>query len=173
MNRLSPLDPADWPREISGLGDGFAERLNIYRMMAHHPALLRAWAPLREHVVRQSALGEERLEIVILRIAARLGSQYEWAHHVERAAALGMDAARVRSLAGAISTMQAEDGLLAETVDALIDDTKLSGALLARATDLLGDAGVFDLMATVGFYKVLGCIAETYGIETDDLTGQR
>jgi alkylhydroperoxidase family enzyme len=58
---------------------GFAGALNVYRTMAHHPELLQARAPLRQHVVKDSALGAERSELVILRAAHRTGSPYEWA----------------------------------------------------------------------------------------------
>lgn len=69
-----PIPDADWPEEIADLRDGFAGALNVYRTMAHHPDLLRAWAPLRQHIVRDTALGLERSEVVILRAACRLGS---------------------------------------------------------------------------------------------------
>ena len=166
--RLSPLPPDDWAANIAPLKDSFAGRLNVYRTMAHHPDLLAAWAPLRAHVVQNNTLGPERLEIVILRIAARLGSGYEWTHHVQRASKLGMAAARIQAMAGPTEAMASDDALLARGVDALIDDTRLPADLLTPLTEALGKTGVLDLMATVGFYKVLGCIAETHGIATDD-----
>lgn len=167
--KVTPLPPEDWDTSIAHLGDGFAGQLNVYRVMAHHPALLEHWAPLRRHVVLENALGEERLEIVILRVATRLGSHYEWTHHVARATRLGLDADRIRSVAGDPSDMTGEDGLLAEAVDAVIDRTRLDDALLERLTGLVGTAGVLDLMATVGFYKTLGAIAETFGIVPDEI----
>ena len=136
-----------------------------------HPALLRTWAPLRAHIVHDNALGEERLEIVILRIATRLGSNYEWTHHVYRASKLGLDADRIASIAGDPSEMAGEDRLVVHAVDALVDDTKLGPALLAELAGLVGTEGVLDLMATVGFYKVLGCIAETFDVQPTELPG--
>lgn len=64
---LPPISDADWPQEIADLSGGFAGQLNVYRTMAHDPALLRAWAGLRQHIVRDSALGLELVEVVILR----------------------------------------------------------------------------------------------------------
>ena len=66
----------------NALRDGFAGQLNVYRTMAHHPALVRAWAPMRQHVVKDTALGLERSEVVILRTGHRMGSAYEWAHRL-------------------------------------------------------------------------------------------
>ena len=78
---LSPLPPSRWPARLDDMATSFAAPLNVYRLMAHNPDLLRAWAPLREHIVSARALGAERQEVVVLRIAHRLRSDYEAAHH--------------------------------------------------------------------------------------------
>ena len=159
-----PLSDADWPEALADMRDGFAGQLNVYRTMAHHPALLRAWAPLRQHLVKDSALGPERSEVVILRVGHRLGSSYEWAHHVSRARALGFPDDRIRAIAGA---PQGEDGLIARAVDALFDLHHLPPALEAELAAAIGRAAVFDLIATFGFYSVLGGVLMTYATPLD------
>lgn len=160
-----PIGDAEWPRSVADLRDGFAGQLNVYRTMAHHPALLRAWAPLRQHVVKDSALGPDRSEVVILRTGHRLGSRYEWAHHVSRARALGLHDDRIRAIA---ATPFPEDALVVEAVDAIIDHHCLSAELEARLAAEIGRTGVFDLIAAVGFYSVLGTILMTYDTPIDD-----
>lgn len=159
-----PLSDADWPASIAELKSGFAGALNVYRTMAHHPELLQAWAPLRQHVVKDSALGLVRSEVVILRAAHRMGSPYEWAHHVSRARALGMSDARIAAMRG---MPDGEDGLIVRAVDALFDQRRLSPELEAELAGALGRKGVFDLIATVGFYSVLGYILMTYDTPID------
>ncbi|WP_010140270.1 carboxymuconolactone decarboxylase family protein [Oceanicola sp. S124] len=159
-----PLSDADWPEEIADLLEGFAGQLNVYRTMAHHPALLRAWAPLRQHVVKDSALGPIRSEVVILRTGVRLGSSYEWQQHVSRARKLGMSDARI----AAIREMpEGEDGLIVRAVDALLDDRHLSPQQEAELAGVIGRAAVIDLIATVGFYSVLGYLLMTYRTPLD------
>jgi alkylhydroperoxidase family enzyme len=164
MPEIAPLSDADWPETIADMKDGFAGALNVYRTMAHHPDLLRAWAPLRQHVVKDSKLGPERSEIVILRTALRLGSDYEWVHHVARARAIGMDDERIAAVRG---TPGGEDGLIVRAVDAVIDDHRLPPALEKELTGALGRHAVFDLIAMVGFYGILGTILLTYEVPTD------
>ncbi|WP_334129355.1 carboxymuconolactone decarboxylase family protein [Sneathiella sp.] len=159
-----PIADADWPAEIADLKDGFAGQLNVYRTMAYHPALLRAWAPLRQHIVKDSALGPERSEIVILRAAHRLGSSYEWSHHVHRARLLGMSDARIEAVR---NTPEGEDGLIARAVDALFDLYHLPPELEQELAASLGHEAVFDLIATVGFYSVLGYLLLTYETPLD------
>lgn len=160
-----PLGDDAWPGEIADLRDGFAGALNVYRTMAHHPELLRAWAPLRQHVVKDSALDPERSEIVILRTGVRVGSSYEWAHHVSRARALGMSDERITAVLG---QPEGEDGLLVRAVDAIIDNQRLPAPLERDLVAAFGKKVVFDLIATVGFYLVLGTILKTYDVPVDD-----
>ncbi|MBZ9994024.1 carboxymuconolactone decarboxylase family protein [Mesorhizobium sp. BH1-1-4] len=163
--RCAPISDQHWPAEIADMKAGFAGALNVYRTMAHHPALLKAWAPLRQHIVKESALGPVRSELVILRAAHRMGSAYEWAHHVSRARKLGISDARIRSMQ---SSPDGEDGMIALAVDALFDGARLPPNIESALCESLGIQAVFDLMATVGFYMVLGFILNTYGTPLDE-----
>ncbi|MBB4188759.1 alkylhydroperoxidase family enzyme [Sinorhizobium terangae] len=145
--------------------NGFAGTMNSYRTMALHPALLRAWAPLRRHVVKDNALGPTRSELVVLRAAYRLRSDYEWKHHVSRARAIGFSDERIRAMCG---TPDGEDGLIARAVDALFDERRLPSALEAELSAAIGRRAVFDLIATVGFYSTLGYLVMTYDTPFDE-----
>jgi len=160
-----PLSDAEWPEGIADMREGFAGQLNVYRTMAHHPALLRSWASLRQHLVKDSALGPVRSEVVILRTGHLLGSHYEWAHHVSRARALGFTDERIRAI-GAMP--EGEDGMLVRAVDALFDAHRIPAELEAELAATIGRQAVFDLIATVGFYSVLGGILLTYDTPVDE-----
>lgn len=166
--RIEPLSDNDWPGLVDDLKAGFAGKLNVYRTMAHHPQLLAAWAPLRQHVVRDRAMSDQQSEVVILRTGHNLSSPYEWAHHVSRGRAVGMDDARIASLAGPLEAMREDDRILAGAVDELIADARLSPASQDAVSALIGKAGLFDLMATVGFYSVLGFIVNSFDVPIDD-----
>lgn len=160
-----PLTDDQWPAEIMDMRSGFAGSLNVYRTMAHHPALLRAWAPLRQHIVRESALGAVRSELVILRAAHRMRSDYEWAHHVSRARALGISNTRIQAMR---AFPEGEDGLIAQAVDRLFDERRLPSDIEQAISHAFGKQAVFDLVATVGFYSVLGFILKTYDTPLDE-----
>ncbi|KAA3448147.1 carboxymuconolactone decarboxylase family protein [Mesorhizobium sp. SARCC-RB16n] len=159
-----PLADEDWPAEIADMKAGFAGALNVYRTMARHPALLKAWAPLRQHIVKDSALGDVRSELVILRSAHRIRSDYEWAHHVSRARALGIADARIQAMR---NSPDGEDGLIASAVDALFDKGYLAPEIEGAVAEAVGQQAVFDLIATVGFYSILGFILRTYETPID------
>ncbi|MCH8467954.1 MAG: carboxymuconolactone decarboxylase family protein, partial [Roseinatronobacter sp.] len=158
---FAPLPDAQWPGQIADMRAGFAGQLNVYRVMAHHPALLRAWETLRTHIVQHSALGPERAEVGILRLAHRLGAAYEWNQHVVRGLRAGLDVARIRSLRGPCAQMSPEDALLAGAVDALQDHAQLAPDQMDALQALVGREGVLDLMATLGMYMTLGFILKS------------
>jgi len=166
-HRLPPLTDEDWPEDVADMLHGFAGGLNVYRTMAHHPDLLRAWTALRDHVVNHTALGRERAEVVILRTGVRLGSDYEWSQHILRARQFGLTDRRIAGMRGAPGAMEPEDALLARAVDQLFDDAALSGETLSALKELVGTAGVLDLMTTVGFYSTLGFILNSFDTPLD------
>ncbi|WP_112322757.1 carboxymuconolactone decarboxylase family protein [Oceanibium sediminis] len=145
----------------------FLHSAGVYRAMGQNPALLRAWAPLRAHVVTQNALGAYRLEIVILRAAHAQDSSYEWAHHVVRGRQAGLDDALIAALKGPLTGLEGEAALLAETVDALSGTTMLPPSLRDRLIAHLGEVATLDLIATVGFYSTLAFILKTFDVALD------
>ncbi len=165
--RLQPIDPTDWPEVLAEYRSTFFGEANVYKVMAHHPALLKAWANLRQHVVINTSLGREKSEIVILRAAAKTGSNYEWTHHVERARRLGMDDTRIASIKGNADDMMPEDAVIASAVDELIGGARLSLEVLQGLTDNVGKQGVLDLMATVGFYSTLAFLLNSFETEIE------
>ena len=146
---------------------GFAGGLNVYRTIAHHPALLSAWTNLREHVVNQTTLGAVCSEVVILRTGTRFGSSYEWHQHIIRARKCGMDDRRIVSLGGPTTGMSPNDAIIASAVDELFADHKISTQTEAALRTLTGKHGVMDVIATVGFYSTLGYILNTFETPLD------
>lgn len=164
---MKPLKNEEWPDLVASLRDGFAGRLNIYRVMAHRPELLAAWAPLRDHVVRNHAMTDQQSEVVILRTGFHMQSAYEWTHHVSRGRAAGLSDDRIAALAGPRQAICAEDRTLASAVDELIEDARLLPDTRNALTALIGTDGMFDLMATVGFYTTLSFVANSLDVPID------
>ena len=158
------LTDEQWPAEIADLLGGFAGDLNVYRVMAHSPALVRAWAPLRRHLVQESALAAEWREIVILRVGHRWGSAYEWGHHVVRARGLGMDPARVERARLEPGAWPAElfDSVLMAAVDTLLDEGRLSPGQIGALADRLPGPAIIEVMALVGMYTTLAFLVRTF-----------
>lgn len=167
-DRPVPLRDKDWPEAIADMRSGFAGKLNVYRAMANHPALLRAWANLRDHIVNQNRLGHELSEVAILRIGLGHGARYEWVQHVVRGHERGLSLERIQSLKGPLSHMAPMDALIAEAVDKPLRHSKLETRLQEDLAAAVGIEGMIDLMATVGFYSTLAFILNSFDVPLED-----
>lgn len=167
-SHIGPIPDKDWPEDIKDLRSGFAGSLNVYRTMAHHSDLLRAWSGLREHIVNHNALGRQWAELVILRTGFRLGSDYEWSQHILRARKYGLEDARIATMREDPTAMDRDDAVIATAVDELFDNRALTAPTQDSLTGLVGTRGVLDLMATVAFYCNLGFILNTFAVPLDD-----
>ncbi|KRB82211.1 hypothetical protein ASE00_08935 [Sphingomonas sp. Root710] len=167
-NCFAPLGDTEWPPALEDMRGGFATGLNVYRVMAHNPALLAAWRDFRNHVVLNNRLDPPSLEIVILRTGFRRGSRYEWMQHIVRGRAAGLDDRRIAAATRPPDqAASAEDAMLMRCVDALVDANRLPADLRRELTARFGKEGVLDMIATVGMYSTLAWLLESLGTPID------
>lgn len=161
---LAPIADAEWPRELEALRGGFASELNVYRVMAHHPALLQAWTSLRNHVTHGSTLSARWRELAILRTAWFIDSRYEWIHHVARGRAAGLTDPEIAAVGHSDppSDFGGGDIALLKTTDALLRGLGLSDLQVDVATEYMSAQQLLDLMATVGMYLTLGFLLKSF-----------
>jgi alkylhydroperoxidase family enzyme len=161
---LAPIADAEWPRELEALRGGFASELNVYRVMAHHPALLQAWTSLRNHLTLGSTLSARWRELAILRTARFIDSRYEWIHHVERGRASGLTDPEIAAvgLSDLSSAFGDADTALLKTTDALLKGLGLSALQVDVAAEHMSAQQLLDLMATVGMYLMLGFLVKSF-----------
>lgn len=167
---LDPIRDEDWPPELAHLKDSFLGRANIYRTMAHHPALLNGWTGFRDHIVTGNRLGPQRSEVAILRVAHRLDVAYEWAHHVLRARDAGLSDARIRAVRCAPERMEADDALIARATDGILDGATVPAADARAIIDAAGKEALLDLIALVGAYRLIATVLKTFDVPIDEDT---
>jgi alkylhydroperoxidase family enzyme len=98
-------------------------------------------------------------EVVIGRVTARAGSEYEWGVHVAFfAKRAGFDAAQIRSLArgGADDTCWSEDDrILIRLCDALHETATIDDELWAALRGRFSDQATLELLLLAGFYRTV------------------
>jgi alkylhydroperoxidase/carboxymuconolactone decarboxylase family protein YurZ len=174
QTQLDPLQVADWDSSLSSIIDEMnGEPLNVHKLMANNPALLKAWWNFRNYSITGGALGTRLGELVILRVAVHMRAWYEWASHVERSIARGLsmdEIERVRKVApqGVFQeSWEESEALLLAAVDELIARQRLSPASLQKLKMHYDNQQLIDLMAIHGMYIILGCMINTWGLELD------
>jgi len=167
---MQPLKPDNWPDELDEIRMFLGKPLNIHGMMAHHPELLQAWMPLRNHVVANSSLSGRQRELVILRTAHNCQADYEWQHHVERGQLAGLSMIEIeRVIEGGIADdwSPAESALLYATDDCH-RESRIAPDTLGQLERHFSKHQQLDIMVTVGLYITLALIIKTWDVPMED-----
>lgn len=186
MARLVPLPPAQWPPEMGDAlaalrpagarhrlpprGGGRPKGLNVLGILAHHPALARAFHGFNGHVLFATSLTERQRELVVLRVAALRRAEYEWRQHAVLAGDAGIGPEELAAVAegpGAALWQPPERALL-RAVDELVSGAAVSEETYEALAGSLGTEQLMDLVFTVGAYDLLAMVFGTFEVELDD-----
>ena len=168
---VTPLPPRDWDASLKCiLEDMKGAPLNVHGLMAHHPALLKAWWSFRNYSVQGGALGRRKGELVILRTAVHLRAWYEWGSHVERGLACGLSLAEIERVQQGPTAPEwnKSDAALLAAVDELNARRGLSPDSHAELRAHYDVPQIMDIMAIHGMYVILGCMINTWGLALDE-----
>ena len=185
MTRLPPLPPREWPEEmrsaLAALRPAHARHprppqdpsrpkgLNALGLLAHHPELTAAFNAFNGHVLFASTLSPRQRELLVLRVAVRRDSAYEWAQHAVLAADAGLSRAEVDQVRTDPGTAPWDelDRALLDAVDELLDDARIGDATWAVLAGHLDPRQLMDLVFTVGAYELLAMAFRTFDVELD------
>lgn len=173
---VAPLSTDAWRSDLHQINDDMkGAPINVHKLMAHNPDLLKAWWGFRNHSVSGGTLGPVLGELVILRVAVHLGSWYEWASHVDRAVRLGMPPAQINAvlLRDIGSELNEAEGMVVRAVDDLLTHRKLTDTTRAALERHFSTAQIMDIIAIQGMYQILGSMIATWGLSLDTATAER
>ncbi|MBO0855584.1 MAG: carboxymuconolactone decarboxylase family protein [Nocardia sp.] len=185
--RLAPLPPGQWDDRARDMLRGkvsMAEKYlsgepgappmpNILGVLGHHPELASAWLSYNGALLERSTLDARYRELVILRVALRTGSEYEWIQHVRIGAAAGLTAEQIERvrLDPAASPAPPAERLLVAAADELVDGHTLTDATWAALTQHFGTRELLELLFVAGSYLCLALVFNTVGLQIDPGTG--
>ena len=171
---MRPVPANDWEQSLKHIVSDMKGRpLNVHGLLANHPRLLDAWWTLRNYLVRGGDLDQRHCELVILRVAARRRSWYEWASHVARGLDSGLSLEEIERVLRDEAGWQEPDAVLLEAVDEILDAGSLSPATLKRLAGHFTDRQVLDLVHLQGMYATLACVISTWEVDLDEHVARR
>ena len=166
---MKPVPVHEWDPSLQHVIEDMDGRpINIHSLMANHPSLLNAWWNLRNYLVNGGELEQRHCELVILRVAARLRSWYEWASHVVRGIDSGLSLDEIEGVRLSDSKWGDADQALLDAVDDVADNNIVSAEVRARLALHFTDRQVMDIIVLHGMYLALGCMLNTWNVELDD-----
>jgi alkylhydroperoxidase family enzyme len=133
------------------------EPLLLFRTLARDPRLFHRF--MGGGLLDRGHLTLRQREIVIDRVTAQCGSEYEWGVHVaffaERA---GLDADQLRSLVHGDAQdrcWSSEEALLLRLCDALHACCDIEDSLWAELRQSFSEAALLELLLLAGFYRMV------------------
>ena len=163
---LYPLSYERLAQTMQGIGV-----LNIFKVMAHNPRILRDWLRLATPLLTGGLTLSPRLrEIAILRVAQVCGSEYEFAHHIRIAQQAGLTEAEISSLQD-----YDESDLFSDLDRAVVRYTDACANLAPNAAELardlkrwLSDRELLELSFCVGHWGMLARVLVPLEVPVDD-----
>lgn len=158
--RIAPLEPP-YDEEQADVLELLGPPIALFRVLARRPDLARGvsgWG--RYYLSRQSALTLRQRELVIDRVVARCGADYEWGVHIMVfAAKVGLTDAQVRSLARGMPDddcwTDPHDRAVLRAVDRLHDSHDLDDEAWAGLVGAVGEDGALDVLLLAGWYHAI------------------
>ncbi|MGK6309434.1 carboxymuconolactone decarboxylase family protein [Variovorax sp. DT-64] len=165
--RIAPLAPP-YPEELGALLRKMTppeapEILSLFRVLAVNPALAERSIPWGGYLLgRKASLPLREREIVILRVCARCGAEYEWGVHwaaFAHAAGLGeREREAIVSADAALDGLAPRDRLLVELVDALHERAEVDDALWQALAAQWSPPQLVELLMLAGWYHAISYV---------------
>jgi len=141
---------------------------NLYRALGNHPALAAAWTEFARAIRYESRNPRELRELMILRGAQLMRSEYEWAQHLKMARKAGVREAQIAALAGwresaEFTPREKAALLLAEAVT----QANVTDEVYAEVSKHFGHQDFVELALTAAFYAMVGRMLDAMRIQLE------
>jgi AhpD family alkylhydroperoxidase len=135
----------------------WGEPPNLYRALGNHPQLIAAWAEFSRALRYDSRTPRALRELIILRGAQLMRSEYEWAQHLKMARAAGVRDAQIAALASwrSSSEFDAREQAALALADS-VTNGHVSDEVYAQASREFDHAQYVELALTAAFYAMVG-----------------
>lgn len=129
-------------------------KTNIIMMMAQHPDLANAFNVFGKHFLVTNTVPPRPRELIVMRVAWLVKSEYEWHNHVGYCLNLGMSLDEIAAIKDGPShpRWNDEDKAILTAVDELLATNDLSDATWAELSKFFNRQQLMDLIFTAGQY---------------------
>lgn len=175
--RIGPLPREEWDdaaRQVFGYWEGpeareNGSRSNTMMTLANHPQLALAQLDFGKYLLVQSSLTPRQKELVVLRVAWRFDSQYQWAHHVHAGRQIGMTDAEFAALQQErpVDVWGQHEQAMIDAMDQLCAAGRVDDATWARLAAEMDRRQLMDFLYSVGFFAMNAWAFGAMGIELE------
>jgi 4-carboxymuconolactone decarboxylase len=165
-DQLSPEQKAAWDEVVAGPRKKMHGPFFIW---LHSPELLTRGQKLGLYARFQSSLPQRLSELCILIIAAHWKAEGEWVDHAPIARDLGVDTDALEALRQGLSAKftNADEAATYELALELLNTRNVSDDTYARVKAVLGERGILDVVAVLGYYSLIAMSMKAFALRPD------
>lgn len=142
----------DWVVESRG------DIIRPYQVLLHTPGLARPAAELGHQIRFEGTLTDHDRELAIVTAARVHECGFEWDSHLQLARSAGVAEETIENLSTGEGELTGTDELIVGFVREICANSNVSDDRFRSARELLGESGVVELAALVGYYTMLGFV---------------
>jgi alkylhydroperoxidase family enzyme len=142
---------------------------NLYRALGNHRGLVAAWAEFSKMLRHDTRTPRALRELVILRGAQLMRSEYEWAQHLAMARKSGVREAQIAELAQwRVSSQFDAREKAALALSEAVTQARVSDAVYAEAARHFDHHDYVELAAVAAFYAMVGRMLDAMAVPLED-----
>lgn len=175
--RIPPLPRAEWTdesREVFAFwGEPDAHEngsaTNTMMTFAQHPPLALAFNRFGKHLLLESDISVRTRELIVLRVAWRTQSIYEWHYHVGYGLNAGITLDEIADTKAEVAARDwaEQDRAILEAVDQLFETSRIDDATWAVLARHFDTRQLMDIVFTIGNYVTTAWAIASFGIEIE------
>jgi 4-carboxymuconolactone decarboxylase len=165
-DQLTPEQKEAWDEVVAGPRKKMHGPFFIW---LHSPELLSRGQKLGLYARFQSSLPPRLSELCILMMAAHWKAAGEWIDHAPIAKDLGVDAEALEALRKGLPARfkNADEVAAYDLAQELLNKRDVSDATYARVKAVLGERGILDLIAVLGYYGLIAMSMKTFALKPE------
>jgi len=166
---MQRLPPAEFePALKKRLEELWGTPPNLYRVLANHPAIIGAWSEFANTLRNGTRTPRALRELVILRGAQLVRSEYEWAQHLRMARKAGVREAQIAALAnwGSSPEFDVKEKAALAIADA-VTAGQVSDEVYREVTKHFDHHDYVELAVTAAFYAMVARVLDAIGVQLE------
>ena len=164
MARIPTIDEKEsLEREHQDIYDSIAKTRGLVRgafvALLHVPELAQRTAHLGSYIRFEAQLAPKIIELAALAVSRELECKHEWGAHIEHAQKAGIPLKTIRAVhqRKGPENYSSEDAQIISFVQELLRTHRVSETTFQALYARLGERGLVELTATIGYYAMLAC----------------
>jgi 4-carboxymuconolactone decarboxylase len=169
--RIAPLPQNEWSEEQRRLIEPELANgpvLNLFATMLQHPKLYGPRRQFGSYLQRGSLLDARTRELLIMRTAALLRSEYVWGHHVRYAHEAGLSDQEIVGIQqGPVTQWSEKEQALLRAADELRREAFVTNETWATLSRHYDTQRLIEIIYTVGGYTMTALATNSFGIQLE------